>query len=161
MAKIGFQLNGEEISLDCEVDEILLDVLREKLGLTGVKEGCGQGECGACTVIMDGVAVNSCLVLMNQVAGCEVTTIEGVKQNGKESAVQKAFVEEGAVQCGYCTPGMVLSAEALLDKNPNPDEKEIRTAIAGNLCRCTGYSKIVAGIQKAVQIRQKERNDDI
>jgi carbon-monoxide dehydrogenase small subunit len=158
---IRFQLNGEAISLDCEADEILLDVLREKLGLTGVKEGCGQGECGACTVIMDGVAVDSCLVLMNQVEGCDVTTIEGVKRNGKESAVQQAFVKEGSVQCGYCTPGMVLSAEALLDKNPNPDEKQIRTAIAGNLCRCTGYSKIVAGIQKAAQIRQKERNDDL
>ncbi|HEY3424899.1 MAG TPA: (2Fe-2S)-binding protein, partial [Negativicutes bacterium] len=127
----------------------LLDVLREKLRLTGAKEGCGEGECGACTVIMDGKAVNSCMILAFQARGATIITIEGLAEFGELDILQRAFVNNGAVQCGYCTPGMIMSAKALLLKNPNPSADEIRTAIAGNLCRCTGYLSIIKAIGAA------------
>ena len=145
--KIDFIVNDKTYSIDVEPDMRLIDVLRYKLGLTGVKEGCGEGECGACTIIMDGQAVNSCLVMAVQARGKRIITIEGLEKNGELDPLQKAFIENGAVQCGYCTPGMIMSAKALLLKNPNPTEEEIREAIAGNICRCTGYNNIVKAIK--------------
>jgi len=144
---IDFIVNDKAYSIDAEPDMRLIDVLRYKLGLTGVKEGCGEGECGACTIIMDGQAVNSCLVMAVQARGKRIITIEGLEKNGELDPLQKAFIENGAVQCGYCTPGMIMSAKALLLKNPNPTEEEIREAIAGNICRCTGYNNIVKAIK--------------
>jgi carbon-monoxide dehydrogenase small subunit len=126
--------------------------LREDLGLTGTKHGCGLGDCGACTVILDGKAVNSCLVLAIQANGSEVLTIEGLAEKGKLHPLQQAFVDKGAIQCGFCTPGMILSAKALLEEKPNPTELEIRTALSGNLCRCTGYQKIVEAIDDAAKV---------
>jgi len=146
---IDFIVNGREYSIDVESDMRLIDILRYKLGLTGVKEGCGEGECGACTIIMDGEAVNSCLVMAVQARGKEIITIEGLEKNGELDPLQTAFMENGAVQCGYCTPGMIMSAKALLLKNPNPTEEEIREAIAGNICRCTGYNNIVKAVKAA------------
>jgi carbon-monoxide dehydrogenase small subunit len=127
----------------------LLQVLRNGLGLNGTKEGCGTGDCGACTVLLDGKPVNSCLVLAIDADGHEVTTVEGLEKEGKLHPLQAAFVEEGAVQCGFCTPGMLMTAKGLLDENPHPSEGEIRRGIAGNLCRCTGYVRIVRAIQRA------------
>jgi len=129
----------------------LLDVLREELKLTGTKEGCGEGECGACTVLIDGQIVNSCLVPVAQIEGSNIKTIEGVAQESNLHAVQQAFIDHGGAQCGICTPGMVLAASNLLDRNPTPSESEIRTGLAGNLCRCTGYMKIFESIVKACQ----------
>ena len=129
----------------------LLDVLREQLQLTGTKEGCGEGECGACTVIIDGQIANSCLVPVAQVNGCEITTIEGVAGNNELHAVQQAFIEHGGAQCGICTPGMVLAAVDLLNRNPTPTEDDIRNGLAGNLCRCTGYMKIFESVVRAYQ----------
>ena len=129
----------------------LLDVLREELKLTGTKEGCGEGECGACTVLIDGQIVNSCLVPVAQVEGTTITTIEGIAHENDLHAVQQAFIEHGGAQCGICTPGMVLAAINLLERSPNPNENEIRTGLAGNLCRCTGYMKIFESIVKACQ----------
>src|SRR6266850_3043590 len=129
----------------------LLDVLREQLQLTGTKEGCGEGECGACTVLIDGEIVNSCLVPVAQVNGAEITTIEGVASGDQLHAVQQAFIDYGGAQCGICTPGMVLTAVDLLERNPNPTETEIRTGLAGNLCRCTGYMKIFESVLRACQ----------
>jgi len=147
---ISFVLNGETVRLEIEPHLTLLPLLREKLELTGTKEGCGKGDCGACTVLVDGMAVKSCIFPAMEVEGRPVTTIEGlIDAHGNLHPIQKAFVEYGAIQCGYCTPGMILSAKALLDKNPNPSEKEIRNAIAGNLCRCTGYVRIVEAIKAA------------
>lgn len=149
---LTFSVNGEPYILDrVPVNRSLLDVLRDDLGLTGTKEGCGEGDCGACTVIIDGKAVNACLVLAAEVEGKDILTVEGLAKNGKLHPLQQAFVDEGAVQCGFCTPGMLLSAKALLDVNPSPSELEIRTALAGNLCRCTGYVRIVSAVQKAAQ----------
>jgi len=145
--KIDFIVNDKTYSIDVEPDMRLIDALRYKLGLTGVKEGCGEGECGACTIIMDGQAINSCLVMAVQARGKRIITIEGLEKNGELDPLQKAFIENGAVQCGYCTPGMIMSAKALLLKNPNPTEEEIREAIAGNICRCTGYNNIVKAIK--------------
>lgn len=125
----------------------LVDFLREELGLTGTKEGCGEGECGACTVILEGNAVASCLVLVGQVDGKSIITVEGLAEDNQLSALQQAFVDKGAIQCGFCTPGMLLSAKALLDKNPTPTRDEIAVAIEGNLCRCTGYVKIIDAIE--------------
>ena len=148
---ISFILNGETFQVEIEPDLTLLQLLREKLGITGTKEGCGMGDCGACTVLLDGMAVNSCIFPAMEVEGKSVTTIEGLADaNGNLHPVQKAFLEQGAIQCGFCTPGMVLSSKALLDENPNPSEEEIRHGIAGNLCRCTGYVQIVEAI-KAVR----------
>jgi carbon-monoxide dehydrogenase small subunit len=137
-------------------NQTLLHFLREELGLTGTKCGCEIGECGACTILLDGEAVNSCLVLVPQIDGKEVMTVEGLMENGKLHPLQESFINHDAVHCGFCTPGMLMSAKALLDKTPNPDEKEIRTAISGNLCRCTGYMQIVEAIKYTSEIQNKK-----
>lgn len=142
-------VNGRPVELFVAPNRRLLDVLREDLGLTGTKEGCGEGECGACTVLLDGRPVNSCLVLAPEASGKKIVTIEGLSQNGRLHPIQQAFLEAGAVQCGFCTPGMILAAAALLEETPHPDEQVIKTAISGNLCRCTGYVKIVEAIRLA------------
>ena len=142
-------VNGESRTLDAYPMERLLDVLREQLHLTGTKEGCGEGECGACTVFIDGEIVNSCLVPVAQVEGAEIKTIEGVATGDQLHAVQQAFIECGGAQCGICTPGMVIAAVDLLERNPNPTEAEIRHGLAGNLCRCTGYMKIFESVVQA------------
>ena len=146
---IRVTVNHEEYELLVEPSETLLDVIRNRLDLTGTKEGCGTGDCGACTVIVNGKTVNSCLMLAIEADSQEILTIEGLAGDGELHPIQKAFIEEGAIQCGYCTPGMVLSAKALLDRNPHPTEEEIKFGIAGNLCRCTGYVKIIKAIQAA------------
>lgn len=146
--KTSFIVNGKKVEIDCNPDSTLLEVLRDKLHLTGTKHGCGVGECGACTVILNGKAVNSCLVLAASVEGQEVITIEGIAKDDLHP-IQRAFIEEGAVQCGFCTPGMILSAKALLDENPIPSQEEVKVAISGNLCRCTGYNQIVSAVLKA------------
>lgn len=146
---VRFVVNNQSVEVSALPSARLLDVVREELDLTGTKEGCGQGECGACTVLLDGKAVNACLVLVGQVEGRNIETIEGLATGSSLHPLQQAFIDEGAVQCGYCTPGMLLSAKALLSDNPTPSEAEIRVAIAGNLCRCTGYTKIIKAIQSA------------
>jgi carbon-monoxide dehydrogenase small subunit len=148
--KVSFTVNRKKVEVECEPDSILLEVLRDQLQLTGTKYGCGVGECGACTVILNGKAVNSCLILAGSVEGQEIITIEGVAGDDLHP-IQRAFIEEGAVQCGYCTPGMILSAKALLDENPAPSFDEVKVAISGNLCRCTGYNQIVSAVLKASQ----------
>ncbi len=154
MIDIQFKLNNKNYKLQVKEDAVLLDVIREDLGLTGTKRGCEIGECGACTVIMDGKTVNSCLVPAVQADGTEITTIEGLGQDGQLHSVQESFLKHDAVQCGFCTPGMVLSAVNLLDHNPAPAEQEIKEAMAGNLCRCTGYQQIIEAIKdvKTVQL---------
>jgi carbon-monoxide dehydrogenase small subunit len=149
-SEVAFKVNGQSHRLDVFPMARLLDVLREELRLTGTKEGCGEGECGACTVVVDGRIVNSCLVPVGQVNGSEITTIEGVADDDQLHAVQQAFIEHGGAQCGICTPGMVLAAVDLLERNPQPTEADIRTALAGNLCRCTGYMKIFESVTKAL-----------
>jgi carbon-monoxide dehydrogenase small subunit len=147
---ISFILNGELIEVEIDPHLTLLQLLRDRLELTGTKEGCGMGECGACTVLLDGITVNSCIYPALEVEGKSLMTIEGLADaKGGLHPIQKAFVDHGAVQCGFCTPGMVLSAKALLDENPKPTEEEIRNGIAGNLCRCTGYLQIVEAIKAA------------
>jgi aerobic carbon-monoxide dehydrogenase small subunit len=148
---IELKVNGTPHKLDVLPMARLLDVLRELLHLTGTKEGCGEGECGACTVFIDGRIVNSCLVPVAQVAGADITTIEGVASEEKLNSVQRSFIENGGAQCGICTPGMVLAAVDLLSRNPNPTEADIRTGLAGNLCRCTGYMKIFESVVRACQ----------
>jgi carbon-monoxide dehydrogenase small subunit len=144
---VKFRVNDEWRELDASPTKSLLDVLRDNLFLTGTKRGCDSGECGACTVIMNGKAVNACLVLATELDGSEITTIEGLGRSvDKLHPLQKAFIEKGAVQCGFCTPGIIMTAKAFLDMNPKPTEEEVRDAISGNLCRCTGYSKIVNAI---------------
>ena len=158
--KLQFNLNGLQVETEASADASLLTVLRDNMGLTGTKEGCGVGECGACSVLLDGRLVNSCLTLAAQVNGRKVTTIEGVcLPDGSPNDMQQAFIEVGAVQCGFCTPGMVLAGEALLAEKPQPSRQEIRTAIAGNLCRCTGYQQIVDAIQITAQNRQEKKTD--
>ncbi len=147
---ITFVLNNKEICLDVDPEMTLLNLLREELFLTGTKEGCGTGECGACTVIMDGLAVNSCLVLSAQVNGTEIITIEALEQDGQLDRLQQSFIDNHAVQCGFCTPGMLMSAKSLLMKNSKPTKDEIKVALSGNLCRCTGYENIVAAVEDAV-----------
>lgn len=144
---ITLTVNRKEHQITVKPDERLLDTLRDRLHLTGVKEGCSIGECGACTVILDGKAVNSCMVYTFQIDGSEVLTVEGLEVDGKLDPLQDAFIKHQAVQCGFCTPGMLMSAKALLNKNPDPDRKEIKTAIEGNLCRCTGYHQIIEAIE--------------
>jgi carbon-monoxide dehydrogenase small subunit len=145
---IILKVNGEEREVRVEPRQTLLDTLRNDLGLTGTKEGCGNGNCGTCTVLLNGKAVSSCLVFTVEAEGQEITTIEGLAVAGKIHPLQRAFVEEGSIQCGFCTPGMILTAKAFLDANPHPTEIQVRQAIAGNLCRCTGYDKIVQAILK-------------
>jgi aerobic carbon-monoxide dehydrogenase small subunit len=155
--EMEFTLNGEQVNVEVDSTWTLLYLLREKLELTGTKLGCGYGECGACTVIMDGQAVNACLVPVLEAEGMSVTTVEGlVEPGGQLHPLQKAFVDHGAVQCGFCTPGMIMSAKALLDEKGNPTEEEIKESIAGNLCRCTGYVKIIEAV-KAVAAESKNR----
>ena len=156
--EISFILNGSEVKVTVDGHLRLIDVLRNTMGLTGTKEGCGEGECGACTVIVDGKAVNSCLYPAHEIEGKSVITIEGlhVRQH-KLSKIQQAFVDHGAIQCGFCTPGMIMSAKALLDSNPNPSDEEIREALQGNLCRCTGYVQIVEAVRRvARQLKGKQ-----
>lgn len=149
MEALTIKLNGEEVTIQIKPDALLVDVLRDELGLMGTKEACGEGECGACTVLLDGEPVTSCLVPALKAQGREVMTVEGLASGGELHPLQRAFVEHGAVQCGYCTPGMLMSAKALLDRTPHPTEEEIKEAISGNLCRCTGYVKIVEAIKAA------------
>jgi carbon-monoxide dehydrogenase small subunit len=147
---IQFRLNGQSHELQVKPWRTLLEMIREDLKLTGTKEGCGHGECGSCTVIMGGKTVNSCLVPALEADGQEILTIEGLSEAGKLNPIQEAFVERSGMQCGFCTPGMIISAKALLDRNPDPTDKEIREALAGNFCRCTGYTKIVESIGSGV-----------
>jgi carbon-monoxide dehydrogenase small subunit len=151
MKQVGLTVNGTLYEFSVQPWETLLEVIRDRLGLTGTKEGCGLGECGACTVIMDGKTVNSCLVLAVEADGAQITTIEGLADGDQLHPIQEAFIEHGGLQCGFCTPGMIISAKGLLDENPNPSEAEIRRAIAGNLCRCTGYTKIIESIASAAK----------
>ncbi len=148
---ISFNLNGQGVTFQCPPAYTLLEVLREQLDVTGPKEDCAKGECGACTVLMNGQPVCSCLVLVSQAQGSEIITSEGLVKNGKLNPVQEAFLEEGAVQCGHCIPGMIVSATALLMRNRKPSVQEIQTALSGNLCRCTGYTKILTAVQKAAK----------
>ncbi len=147
-------INGEPTDWLCEPRETLLEVLRDRLGLIGSKEGCGNGNCGACNVILDGTLVNSCCVLAVEVAGSTLTTVEGISNNDSLVPIQRCFLEEAALQCGFCTPGFIVATKALLDQNPNPTEAEIRWWLAGNLCRCTGYDKIVNAVQRAASETQ-------
>ena len=156
MIGIKIKINNKEYKLDIDPDLLLVDLIRDKIGLTGTKKGCEIGECGACTVIMNGKTVNSCLVLAAQADGAKITTIEGVVNNGDLHPVQQTFLEHDAVHCGFCTPGMVLSAIILLDHNPNPTEFEIREAIAGNLCRCTGYQHIIDSLMAVPEMKKAE-----
>jgi aerobic carbon-monoxide dehydrogenase small subunit len=149
--EITFILNNQSVSVQTDTMRRLLDVLRDDLGITGTKEGCGEGECGACSVLLNGKLVNSCLIPVGSIEGDEVLTIEGFKLTKRFTVLEAAFAEAGAVQCGFCTPGMLMAAEALLTHNPKPEEAEIRDAISGNLCRCTGYNMIVEAIQIAGQ----------
>ncbi|MET0016246.1 2Fe-2S iron-sulfur cluster-binding protein [Oscillibacter sp.] len=158
--KLEFTVNGKNVSLEVPPDRRLLDILREDLGLTGTKEGCGEGECGACTVLLDRRAVHSCLTVAAQLPGREVVTIEGLSDCGEMSDLQRAFVEETAIQCGYCTTGMVMSARALLYENPNPTEEEIRIALAGNICRCSGYTQIIRAVKRAAAEERGEAERD-
>jgi len=151
---VTLTVNGSLLTLEAPPSARLLDVLRERLGLTGTKEGCGEGECGACTILLDGVPVNSCLVALGQCAGREVTTVEGLGDARHLTPLQEAMVTEGGAQCGICTPGMLLSAEALLREKPAPTDGEIREAIAGNVCRCTGYQRIVNAVNEAAKRRE-------
>ncbi len=156
---VNITVNGIKYQENVSPNLTLLKFLREDLGLTGTKEGCGNGQCGACTVIMDGKAVNSCLVLAVQANGSHVETIEGIGTPDKLHPLQKAFIKEGAVQCGFCTPGMIMSAKVLLDKKNNPEEEEIREALSGNLCRCTGYVKIVQAVKRAADYYKKKKKN--
>ncbi len=151
MKQIRLIVNGKSYKISIPPWRTLLEVIRENLKLTGTKEGCGLGECGACTVIMDGRTVNSCLVLAAEADGGQITTIEGLTDGDKLHPIQQAFVDHGGLQCGFCTPGMIMSAKALLDENPTPTEDEIKRGIAGNLCRCTGYTKIIESIKAAAE----------
>ena len=153
--RINLTINSDLYELLVEPRKTLLSVLRETIGLTGAKESCSMGDCGACTVLLDGKPVTSCLVLAVSANGKEITTIEGLASEGELHPIQRAFVEKGAIQCGYCTSGMILTAKALLDENPNPTEEQIRRYLAGNICRCTGYNKIVDAVTYAAQLLAK------
>ena len=157
MNKITLQLNGHSLEAGVEPHWTLLEFLRDRMELTGTKEGCGEGECGACTVLVNGKAVNACLFPILEADGTEVVTIEGlIREDGSLHPLQQAFMNQGAVQCGFCTPGMILSAKALLDETPHPTEDEIRTALAGNFCRCTGYAQIIQAVQSVGGYDEKE-----
>jgi len=148
---VTFILNGKKVSRDLAPERRLIDVLREDFLLTGAKESCGEGECGACTILMDGEAVHACMVLAGQLEGHEILTIEGLAQNGELDIIQNAFVEHVAIQCGFCTPGMIMSTKGLLLKNPDPTEEEIRVALSGNVCRCSAYVQILAAVRDAAK----------
>lgn len=151
---VSFQINGDKVSLEVKPYETLLETTRERLSLTGAKESCGLGACGACTVLLNGIPVRSCLVLTAEVEGADVVTIEGMKKNGKLHPLQESFMKNGAVQCGFCTSGMILTAKAFLDRNKKPTRKDIVKAVSSNICRCTGYRKIVDAVEEAAQKMQ-------
>jgi carbon-monoxide dehydrogenase small subunit len=157
--KVQITLNGKSIVLEVPAHRLLLDLLRDEIGLTGTKEGCGTGDCGACTVFLNGKPVNSCLILSGELDGTEIVTIEGLKIGPELHPIQKAFIQDGGAQCGYCTPGMLMMAKSFLDESPNPTEEEIRFALAGNLCRCTGYAKIVEAVQDAATELRRTKDD--
>jgi carbon-monoxide dehydrogenase small subunit len=154
---VSTTVNGDPIEFACPTDEVLLTSLRDRIGVTGVKEGCGTGDCGACSVTLDGQLVCSCLVLSVEVQGREIGTVEGLAVNGKLHPLQEKFIEHAALQCGICTPGFLVAAKALLDRNPDPSTTEIRYALAGNLCRCTGYDKIVHAVHAAAKDMRKSK----
>jgi aerobic-type carbon monoxide dehydrogenase small subunit (CoxS/CutS family) len=147
--QIQFTLNGRSISREVPAHRLLLDLLRDEIGMTGTKEGCGTGDCGACTVYLNGKPVNSCLILSGELDGAEIVSIEGLKIGSELHPIQQTFLQDGGAQCGYCTPGMLMMAKALLDENQDPSEEDIRYALSGNLCRCTGYAKIIEAVQDA------------
>lgn len=149
MEKIKFKLNGKEINMFVDPSARLLDILREQYGLVGVKEGCGEGECGACAVLINEVIVNSCIVPMGTINNKSIVTIEGFSKTKRYDVIKEAFEDEGAVQCGFCTPGMIIASQSLLNKNPHPTEEEIRIGLSGNLCRCTGYNMIIKAVKTA------------
>jgi len=153
---IKLTVNSQVYAIDVYPNHTLLDVLRDQLDITGPKECCGVGECGACTILLNGKAINACLMLAVEADGCEIVTIEGLGGPGSLSPMQQAFVEAGAVQCGFCTPGMIMAAQYLLNNNPDPNEEEVRVALAGNLCRCTGYSRIIKAVLSMAD-KQKQR----
>ncbi len=157
--KIQVTLNGKKTDLEVPSHRLLLDLLRDEIGLTGTKEGCGTGDCGACTVLLNGKPVNSCLIFSGELDGADIVTIEGLKIGPELHPVQRAFVQDGGVQCGYCTSGMLMMSKALLDENPDPSEEDIRFAISGNLCRCTGYAKIVKAVQDAARELRARRSN--
>lgn len=152
MEQLIIMVNGKEYELQVEPSATLLDVIREDLGLTGAKEGCGIGECGACTVIVDGITVNACLMLAMEAQGSRITTIEGLSDGEKLHPIQQAFMDVGGLQCGFCTPGMILSTKALLDENDSPTDEEIKKGLEGNFCRCTGYTKIIESVRAAANM---------
>lgn len=154
---VSTTVNGDAVEFACPTDEVLMDSLRDRVGLTGVKEGCGTGDCGACSITLDGQLVCSCLVLGVEANGREIGTVEGLTENGKLHLLQEKFIEHAALQCGICTPGFLVAAKALLDNNPKPTETEIRYALAGNLCRCTGYDKIVRAVQATAKDLRKTK----
>jgi carbon-monoxide dehydrogenase small subunit len=158
--QLSFTLNGSTVTLDVSGSKRLLDVLRDDCGLTGTKEGCGKGECGACSVLLDGQLVNSCLVLACQVADRDIITIEGLARSGELDDVQQAFIDAGAVQCGFCIPGMVLASKALLDAHTQPNEADIRRGLSGNLCRCTGYAKIIDAVKLGAERRRHDAEQE-
>jgi carbon-monoxide dehydrogenase small subunit len=153
--QVSFTLNGQPVSRTVPNHRLLLDLLRDEIGITGTKEGCGTGDCGACTVILNGKPVNSCLILSGELDGADIVTIEGLQIGPELHPVQKAFVQDGGAQCGYCTPGMLMMSKSLLDQNKNPTDEEIRYALSGNLCRCTGYAKIVQAVKDAAAMLRK------
>jgi aerobic carbon-monoxide dehydrogenase small subunit len=155
--ELHMTVNGDDLHMLVDTRRTLLEVIRDEIGLTGTKNGCGQGECGACTVLVNGEPVNSCLMLAHEAEGCEVLTIEGLARGGVLHPVQEAFVAQGAIQCGFCTPGMVLSTVALLERNPEPTREEIMAGLRGNLCRCTGYVKIIDAVEAAQCLLEEQR----
>jgi carbon-monoxide dehydrogenase small subunit len=155
---IRFTLNGVPTSREVPNHRLLLDFLRDEIGATGTKEGCGTGDCGACTILLNGKPVNSCLILSAELDGADIVTIEGLKLGPELHPIQQAFVEEGGAQCGYCTPGMLMMSKALLDENQKPTEEDIRYALSGNLCRCTGYAKIIQAVQNAAAILRSKHD---
>lgn len=155
--EVRFIINGKPVQASIEPNISLLTFLRDRMGLKGTKEGCGgNGDCGACTVLVNGDAVNSCIMLAVEADGKEILTVEGLAVDGKLDPIQQAFVDEGAIQCGFCTPGMLMSTKALLDKNPNPSEDVIRRGLSGNICRCTGYAQIVKAVKRAIELRKRK-----